>query len=136
MMLKWKEEYSIGIELIDAQHKHIFEIGNDAYVLLKDEFSLDKYSKIVQVIEDLRQYTKYHFKCEEEYMLKIKYPDYLTQKTEHDDFIKKVDSFNLDKINQDQDKYIGDLISFILGWTLDHILQKDKLIKISINLDL
>jgi len=45
-MLKWKDEYSIGIELIDEQHKHIFEIGNDAYELLKNDLSLDKYSKI------------------------------------------------------------------------------------------
>jgi len=129
MLLKWKDEYSIGIELIDAQHKHIIEIGNDAFSLLKNKFSLDKYSKIAQVIEDLRQYTRYHFKCEEEYMLKIKYPNYHSQKTEHDDFLKKVYAYNLDGIDQNQDKYIEDLISFILNWIIDHVLQKDKLIK-------
>jgi len=127
-MIKWKDEYSIGIDLIDAQHKYLFEIGNSALDLLKTGSSLDKYSRIVQLIEDLRQYTKYHFKCEEEYMLNINYGNYSEQKLEHDNFIKKIDSYNLDKIAQDKDKYIEDLISFILNWILDHILQKDKLI--------
>lgn len=128
-MLKWRSEYSIGIKLIDAQHKHIFEIANSAYELLRNDFSLDKYSKIVQVVEDLRQYTKYHFKCEEEYMLQIHYENYHNQKIEHDNFIKKIDSFNVNKLDQNQDKYIEGLLFLILDWILEHILQKDKLIK-------
>lgn len=128
-MLTWKDDYSIGIKSIDEQHKHIFEIGSSVYELLRNDFCPDKYSKIVQVIEDLRQYTKYHFKCEEDYMLQINYPDYNDQKMEHDDFIGKIEAFNLDKIDQNQDKYINDLLFFVLNWILDHILQKDKLIK-------
>lgn len=127
MILKWKDDYAIGIELIDAQHKHIFEIANDAFELLKNDSRVDKYSRIVQVIEDLRQYTKYHFKFEEEYMVQIHYKGYDDQKIEHDDFIKKIDSFNLDKIDQNQDKYIEDLLFFILNWIFGHIMQRDKL---------
>ena len=129
MILKWKDEYSIGIDLIDGQHKQIFEIGNSAYELLKNDFSLDKYPEIIQVVEDLRQYTKYHFKWEENYMLQIKYKNYDNQKIEHDEFIKKINSYDLNKIYQNQDKYIEDILFFILNWTLDHILQKDRLIK-------
>ena len=129
MILKWKDEYSIGIKEIDEQHKQIFAIGNSAYELLKNDLGSDKYSKIVQVVEDLRQYTKYHFKWEENYMLQIKYKDYDNQKIEHDKFIKKINSYDLNKIHQNQDKYIENLLFFILDWTLDHILQKDRLIK-------
>jgi hemerythrin len=128
-MLRWKDEYSIGIELIDVQHRHIFDIANSTYELLKNDLGSDKYSETIQLIEDLRQYTKYHFKCEEEYMLQINYLNYNNQKIEHDAFIKKIDSLNLDKIEQDKDKYIEDLLVFILEWVLDHILRKDRLIK-------
>lgn len=79
-MLYWKEEYSIGIDLIDAQHKHLFDIGNEAYKLLKSDLCLDKYDKIIEIIEDLRQYTKFHFKTEEEYMLKNKCSQFFLQK--------------------------------------------------------
>ena len=54
-MLKWNEEYSIGIQLIDAQHKHLFEIGNSALALLNNYTGLDKYPEIVQIVEDLRR---------------------------------------------------------------------------------
>ncbi len=37
-MLEWKDKYSIGVELIDEQHKHLFEIGNKAVKLLKKWF--------------------------------------------------------------------------------------------------
>lgn len=128
-MLVWKDEYAIGVEEIDAQHQHLFEIGNSAYKLLKDDFCIDKYDGVVQVIEDLRQYTKFHFATEEAYMLKINYSRYFSQKVEHDDFIRKLDEIDLLKVDEDPKKYIENILAFIFNWTLDHILQKDKLIK-------
>lgn len=128
-MLKWKEDFSIGIDLIDTQHKHLFEIGNSAYELLKNDLYVDKYDKILTIIDDLRQYTKYHFKCEENYMSEINSPEYSSQKEEHDAFIKKIDSINLNDIDEDQEKYIENLLAFVFNWILEHIIQKDKLIK-------
>jgi len=128
-MLVWKDEYAIGIDLIDTQHQHLFEIGNDAYKLLKDDFCTDKYDGIIQIINDLREYTKFHFKTEEAYMLKIKYSKYFSQKVEHDDFIQKIYEINLDQIDEDPKKHIEDILAFLFDWILDHILQKDKLIK-------
>lgn len=128
-MLEWKDEYSVGIELIDTQHKRLFEIGNQAYELLNNDFYLDKYDRIVQILKELKQYTIYHFKSEEDYMLSISYKKYFSQKVEHDDFIKKINDVNLDKIDKDQDAYIRDLLAFIFDWILDHILKKDMMIK-------
>lgn len=129
-MLIWKDDYAIGVDIIDAQHQHLFEIGNAAYQILKDDFCIDKYDGVVQVIQDLREYTKFHFKTEEEYMLKINYNKYFSQKVEHDDFIQKIEEINLNEIDEDPKKYIEDILAFIFEWTLDHILQKDKLIKV------
>jgi len=128
IMLKWNDEYSIGIQLIDAQHEHLFEIGNSALALLNNHTGVDKYPELVQIVEDLFQYTKYHFKCEERYMLENNYGGYSNQKIEHDNFIKKLDSYNLSKPDQNHDKYIMELILFIFDWILEHILKKDKLI--------
>ncbi|MBC7961036.1 MAG: hemerythrin family protein [Vallitaleaceae bacterium] len=128
-MLKWKDEYAIGIKIIDDQHKHIFEIANSAYDLLKNGICADKYSRIVQVIDDLRQYARYHFQWEEDFMLKIHYEDLDAQHLEHEAFNAKIDSFNLEDIDESQDQTIEDLLFFILGWIVDHILMKDKMIK-------
>jgi len=127
-MLIWKDSYSIGMDLIDTQHKHLFEIGNQAYALLKNGLKFDKYDDIVLIIEDLSNYTKYHFKCEEEYMLEINYSGYEDQKKEHTNFIEKIDGIQLHNIDNNQQKHIEDLLQFIFNWILEHILEKDKLI--------
>ena len=128
-MLQWKEEYSIGVQLIDEQHKHLFVIGNNIYDLLENYLYEDKYDKIVMIINELREYTKYHFMTEEDYMLEIKYSKYFNQKVEHDDFIEKIEGIDLKGLDENQDKYIRDLLTFVFNWILEHILKKDKLIK-------
>jgi hemerythrin len=128
VLIKWKEEYRIGIDHIDEQHQKLFEIANNAYELLKNEFFYDKYDKIIEILSDLRDYAIYHFKSEEEYMLSINYEGYSSQKSAHDGFIEKINSVELDEIDEDQDQYILETLDFIVNWISNHILGSDKLI--------
>ncbi|NLO96740.1 MAG: hemerythrin family protein [Peptococcaceae bacterium] len=127
-MIEWKDTYAIGVPAIDAQHKRLFEIGNSIYELLENYILDDKYDKIVDIIKELREYTKYHFKSEEEYMIKIKYRHYLDQKVEHDDFVNKLEEIELKDIDENQEAYIRELLVFVFDWILNHIVQKDKMI--------
>lgn len=127
-MFQWKDQYSVGIDIIDEQHKKLFEIGNRAYELLKDEFCVDHYDGVVDIINELRDYTKFHFKTEEEYMLKINYSRYFTQKVAHDDFIQKIYEIDFEQIDEDPKTYAEDLLTFVYEWISYHILQQDKLI--------
>lgn len=125
-MIKWKDEYMIGVDKIDKQHQELFNITNKAYDLLDDEFVIDKYDKIINIIEELKEYTIFHFKEEEEYMLSIKYKRYFAQKVEHDEFVKKINDVNLKDIDVDQKKYLTDLLEFVIDWISSHILGSDK----------
>lgn len=127
-MIKWKDEYRIGIDNIDSQHQRLFEIAEEAYELLKNEFFYDKYDRIIQILEQLRDYALYHFKSEEEYMLSINYKGYASQKEAHDSFTEKLNSINLDDIDEDQNQYILQVLDFIVDWISNHILGSDKLI--------
>lgn len=131
-MLIWKNEYSIGIDLIDAQHKHLFEIGNDAYVLLKDDFCIDKYDRIIRILEDLRQYAKFHFQSEENYMIEIGSEQLPIQKIAHAEFIKKIYDIDFKKIDENQKGHLDEILTFIFNWILDHVLHKDKLITLNL----
>lgn len=127
-MFNMKEEYKTGIESIDNQHEKLFEIGERAYQLLKNKYVNDKFDKVVDIIKELREYTIYHFAEEEAYMESIKYKRLFTQKIEHMGFIKKLDDVNLNEIDNDQDKYIMELLTFLNDWLVKHILEKDLLI--------
>ena len=125
-MIKWKDEYLIGVEQIDKQHQELFNITNRAYDLLEDELITDKYDKIITIIEKLKEYTIFHFKEEEEYMLSIKYKRYFSQKVEHDEFVKKINDVKLNDIDVNQRKYLTDLLEFVIDWISNHILGSDK----------
>lgn len=127
-MYEMKEEYKIGIEIIDEQHKKLFELTEKTYQLLKNDFTLDKYDKIIHLVEELKEYTEFHFKAEEEYMESIGYKKMFTQKIEHVGFIKKLNDVDLKKIDENQDEYIMGILQFLNAWLVEHILEKDMLI--------
>ncbi|AEF16463.1 MULTISPECIES: bacteriohemerythrin [Thermoanaerobacterium] len=126
-MITWKEDFRLGIDEIDKQHKRLFDIANEAYDLLKNEFAIDKYDHIVEIIKELKDYTIYHFDYEEDYMKSIGFKKLLSHKVLHDDFKEKINNIDLDKIDQNQDEYIKDILNFLVDWIEKHILKDDRL---------
>lgn len=125
-MYEFKEEYKTGIDFIDEQHKVLFEIADRTYSLLKNDFTIDKYDKIVELIEELQDYTVFHFTAEEEYMKSINYKRMFTQKVEHDAFIKRINDVDLSKIDENQDEYIVSILQLLNDWLTGHIFSNDK----------
>jgi len=127
-MIKWKEDYKIGIDIIDEQHQKLFEIAGRAYDLLKNNFKMDKYDAIVDIMEELKEYTAYHFKTEEDYMQSSGYKRFFSQKVQHNDFIEKINGIDLKKVDDNQGTYLIEILEFISNWIGEHILGQDKLI--------
>lgn len=127
-MYHWNDTYKIEVPKIDEQHEKLFDLAEELYVLFKDEFCIDKYDKIVEKINGLKEYTIFHFNTEEAYMQEIGYKKFLSHKVDHDDFIKTVTNINLDMIDEGHDDFILELLTFVTTWISDHILQKDALI--------
>lgn len=125
-VIKWSDEYLIGIEELDKQHEKLFEIAGRAFDLFKNNVYTDKYDRIIEILEELKEYAKYHFKAEEDYMISIGNRKIFSHKIEHVEFIKKVESVDLNKVDENQDKYLLSILEFVINWTSDHILHKDK----------
>lgn len=125
-MIKWRDEFATGVELIDQQHKRLVEIANSAYEILKDELCVDKYDKIVKIIKELEDYAVFHFGDEEAYMKQVGYRKLLSHKVEHHDFIEKVKSFDLREIDAEQEKSLMKILDFVVEWLVKHIVEKDK----------
>ncbi|MGR6836892.1 bacteriohemerythrin [Syntrophomonas erecta] len=127
-MIKWKDEYSLGIERIDEQHRQLFAIADKAYQVLKDDLCIDKYDQIVAIMDELKSYAVFHFRTEEEYMRSIGYKRYLSHKVSHADFIEQTNDIDLTNVDINQDNYLLKVLDFIVTWIDQHILGQDKLI--------
>lgn len=122
------EEYMTGIPLIDGEHETLFEIIGEANDLVKAELLHDKYDEIVKILGKLKDYTNEHFQDEEEYMESVQYPGLEAQKMAHQAFVSKLEEIDLDQVDQNQQKYLEELMEFLFGWLSNHILKSDKLI--------
>lgn len=127
-MIKWKKEYELGVKHIDEQHEKLFEIADSAYKLLTNELVTDKYDKIIEILGELKEYTIFHFKSEEEYMLSIGYKKFLSHKVEHENFINEINNLDLNEIDLNQDEAVKEILEFVIDWIDSHILNQDKLI--------
>lgn len=123
-----KEEYKIGIPMIDEEHTHLFELAETAYQLMKEEYLFDKYDQLTAILQELKEYTKQHFSDEEEYMESIDYQAIFIQKAQHKIFIAKLEETKLEAIEENQDQVIQDLLEFLTDWLINHIVKMDMLI--------
>ena len=124
--IEFTSEYITGIEEIDNQHRRLFEIIKKANDLLKKEYTHDKYDEIIEVINELKDYTKQHFADEEAYMESINYNGLEIQQMAHISFIDKLNDIDMLDLEDNQQGYLVELMDFLLSWLVYHILKLDK----------
>lgn len=120
------EEYLTDIPLIDKEHKELFRIVGDVHRVIMDEFIPDKYDEIVRLLEELKEYTKFHFQDEELYMESIHYSGLEAQKRAHDAFVTRLEEMDLEHIDGHQQETLEEIMEFLTEWLVNHILNSDK----------
>lgn len=123
---EFTDDYLTGIALVDAEHKELFRIVDKANQLVKSFDALSGYDNIIQILNELKEYTKEHFADEQEYMEAIHYEGLSAQKRAHEAFIDKLENIDLNQIDQNPQEYLQELLEFLLGWLINHILYTDK----------
>lgn len=114
-----------GIAQIDKEHARLFELANEAFELITNEFMVDKYDAISDLLSELRDYTDTHFRHEEEYMEKIAYRKRFSQAVQHRKFMEKLNSYDLKKIDDSQNESLLSILDFLATWLTQHIKMMD-----------
>jgi hemerythrin len=82
MAPEWTQALSIGVELIDEQHKELFRRAHDLIEALK----AGRRSEVGGLVEYLGQYTNTHFEAEEALMRSVGFPGLDGHHALHDSF--------------------------------------------------
>ncbi len=120
--LIWTCEYSVGVEEMDRQHQKLFDLINRLYEALGRDSDNDV---VIEVIDDMAEYTRMHFLSEEYLLSDNDYPDFDSQKQQHGDFIAKVDAFK-DDVIYGKPLVTADVMSYLESWWKRHIMEEDK----------
>lgn len=121
-MWSWKEEYSVGVKLIDEQHKRFFSIINR----LDDVIRLGgKREDTVRILTDLVSYANYHFAVEEKYFQEFKYKRAKVHTAMHNGFRAKVEDF-VNRLEEEDPSLVPGMATFSRDWLISHILKEDK----------
>ena len=123
---EFTDNYLVGIDLIDKEHKELFRIVDKANHLIKSYNASSSYDKIIEILNELKEYTKEHFGDEEEFMESIHYKGIEAQKRAHEAFIDTLENIDLNEIENNPNEYLQNLLEFLLGWLINHILHTDK----------
>lgn len=123
-MLKWCNDFEIGIEMIDAEHKNIIDHFEKLYILMKEGKGKEYYNDLIKFLKD---YVNTHFDHEEELQLKIGYINLEEHKKIHNEFRYKVEHI-IERTHWHSitNKELLDLNLFIKDWLVNHIMIEDK----------
>lgn len=121
--IQWNDLYLIGNKLIDLQHKKLFEIADRLYMLLQ-QTSHSK-TDLKDILDDLSDYVKYHFNCEESLMEEIHYPFIRSHKQQHQKITERITA-NIQDFENGIDIDSEQLYLFVSQWLIDHIMLIDK----------
>ncbi len=124
-MFEWKDDYSVKVPLLDAQHKKLFEIGGNVYTLLQNHSDGDSFSEIIVQVKELIKYAKYHFEQEEALMRKYDFQELNAHILEHTRFIDYLDSLDYNEIDANQLQALEDMVQFLAKWIFKHIINTD-----------
>ncbi|ACR13937.1 bacteriohemerythrin [Teredinibacter turnerae] len=120
MAITWNSELELGIPVIDSQHRRIVEYINAVYHA-RNTHSLEE---IVEVLDELVDYTLSHFAFEENLMEEAGYPFLNAHKKVHRLFARRVGSFQ-QRVKTGED-ITEELLHVLKAWLINHIKCDDR----------
>jgi len=123
-IVAWQNSYSVGIRLIDEQHKELIRLTNKLFSNCNSIQERDR-QIFLDTIHEVADYVGYHFGTEEKVMEKVKYPKYDEHKKEHTDFAREVSS-KLEDFNTGKMRTSFSFVYYLRDWVLHHIAENDR----------
>lgn len=122
MRITWKDEYDLGIESIDVQHRKLIDIINILEDAMRSGESGDEMSAATA---KMRAYAEEHLAYEERLFERCGYTESDSHRAEHDVFRETIDEFQ--ERTKGRDPIVAiEMLGYLEEWLMKHILVTDK----------
>lgn len=120
-LIEWKDEYSVGVDSVDAEHRELIELINTMYENVQ---SREHGPEVMEDLGEIYARIAAHFALEELLMRQHEYDEYRDHKRDHErlleDIRKIMDEYEAGKL-LDADE----LGSRLDAWFSEHFRTKD-----------
>jgi len=120
-LLEWQDKYRVGITEIDIQHQRLFGLYNDLVAAL---YRGEGIETLGGTLDELLRYVVVHFRTEENYFDRYRYPAAAEHKGLHQDLMKK--TYHVHKeFTEGKPVLTEDVLIFLRNWVSEHIFGED-----------
>jgi len=127
--LEWRNDWSLGHEIIDRQHRQIVVMFNKiAELYLNDDGKTNSEQRSNQLHKKLNifyEQIRGHFNVEEDLMLKANYSGHTSHAREHLMLLAELKHY-IRHIEKELDNINTDTLSSLKVWFISHIIGSDK----------
>ncbi len=120
--IKWTPSLSVGIETYDEHHRILISLINKLFINME---SGEGQSVLKTTLEELIDYTDYHFSAEEKVFAEYRYPKMEQHIVQHQSLLKKAREL-LAGLETDQAVLTNEVLDFLQDWVTNHILKTDR----------
>jgi hemerythrin len=121
--IEWDDSLSVGVDLIDEQHKMLIQRMKD---LAKAVRSSRGAEQIVKTLGFMIDYTEFHFSTEEKHMTELGYPFFKSHKQQHEEFKSTLDEMVMDFEEDGATAQLGEWVNnYLINWLVKHIKSVD-----------
>lgn len=126
--LIWKEEYNIGVDVIDKEHRRLFKIINKLFAFGKEEKKSQWACQ--EGIKFFKDHAIQHFEQEEIYMRSIGYEGLEVHRNLHEGFRRKMLPALEAELEQTNfaETAVDHFLGVCAGWLIGHTLTEDRAI--------
>lgn len=121
--VRWSPEYAVDVAIFDEHHKRLFALVDRLFQALKSGTARNE---LLGTLDELAEYTQYHFTAEEKAMRHFGYPGCELQERSHAELLTRVQELRRDMANG-KSMVAVDVMEFLRDWLTRHIKGCDKL---------
>lgn len=121
-LITWNQSLSVGVEIIDKEHKVLVDTLNDLHDAMMKGQAKDVTGPILR---NLLEYTRNHFSHEEAMLAKAGYTGLETHKLQHRELTRKVEGY-IDRFERGDITLSLHLMQFLRDWLTRHIQKVDR----------
>lgn len=121
MGLQWRDQLSVGNDLIDADHKYLIEIVNKAEASMKANNRVE----LVAILEELGHYGQTHFEREEMVAKAVGYPKADLLHESHIQLIASLGKVKAELGDSWTDEAQVQFTAFLRDWLIQHVIKED-----------